>query len=221
MKTIDPSFTIEKHMSRVQAYLKHMHEICLSFNFYFSVIPTTWFWRNRFRLSKLIVDGSIALAEELENELSVIAPSFERWRSGSQQKILIVRTIVSLNIEERAQLTVKDIRRELKNKVSADRISSALKHGVELGMVDVEKQGRTFYYTITEKCADEVGDRAYCMLRNKKVREMSKAINMYEMLLEQTALTAAEEKAGKMTFSDHQGILERIFWGDKGRRGRK
>ena len=217
---MDASFTLEKQMSRLKAYLSHIHDICRRLNLYFSVTPTAWYWRNRFRISKLFLDSSIALAEPLDPQLG-LALNYEKWRSGSQQKMQIVRTIVSLNIEVRAFLTIKDIRYALGDKISADRIISALNHGIELGLVELEKEGRKNFYKITDKCADEVAERSYVMARHPAVIEQAKIVRMYDNLLDQTEMTATEEKRGKMTFSDHQSLLERIYWGDKGRRGRR
>jgi len=215
--------SIDQHIIGMKAYLARMQSICKFLEIRFTVNPTLWFWRNRMRANKLMLRGAAVLNQPTtgESDNFKIGPLIKKWASGTQQKHMIVRKICEMAIDGRRAISASEVHMELQGRsqatASLDRIRSAFSHAVEMGLFRKAKSGHGDLYTITKICLIELSERTHCKYTNNDFLEMCRFAVAYDEMRKQAEATGEDEKMGKVYESDHQTLVERIFFGDEGR----
>ena len=215
-------FTFETHTELFKAYMDRMRAICKTINTRFSVLPLAWFWRHRFRAMLFVLKGVEILASKPGTNDVPIGPHIAKWREGSPQKTIIARSCLVLSIESRQPITVSQVEIYLENieqTCSRSQIRATLQDGVDTGIYkEVKGSGSSgTRFALTKTAVHEMTDRTFVKMQNPQLVEMARFVVAFDEMRKQSESTFLNESQGKITATDHQGILERLYWGDDGR----
>lgn len=216
-------FTFETHTEVFKAYMDRMRAICKTINTRFSVLPLAWFWRHRFRAMLLVLKGAEILASKPGTFGMPIGPHISKWREGSPQKTIIARSCLVLSIESRQPITVSQVEIYLENidqSCSRSQIRATLQDGVDTGIYqEVKGSGSAgTRFALTKTAVHEMTDRTFVKMQDPQFVELARFTVAFDEMRRQSESTFINESQGKITATDHQGILERLYWGDAGRK---
>lgn len=209
----------EEHEELFKGYMERMRGICKFLGIRFSVIPLAWFWRHRFRaivLTLRAVDKALHHPSTGDFE---IGEKIQLWRKGSYQKHMITRACLTVSLETRNPITLSNVESFMDGAASRENIRAALNHGVDCGIYDkTEQRSKSTKYTLTLSAVREMTERAFCKLTSAELIEWAKFVVAFDEMRRQSHQTYVDEEKGLVNKTDHQGLLEAIFWGPEGRR---
>jgi len=216
-KKNEKEFTVQDQIDGMSRYLDRMKDICKFLNRRFTVHPTTYFWRNRYKATQLLLQASDALHIDPGSDDFPIGPTIKEWRKGTEQKKRIVRKTLDTAMTARGVVTAAQVEVALNGTAVRTSILKVLNEGVDLEVLIRKKVGENITYKVTKKVSEEMSERAYVKLLHPAFLEAARFAIALEQIEISAAQTGIAEKNGSQLPSDHQSIIERLYWGDGGR----
>jgi hypothetical protein len=216
-KKNEKKFTVQDQIDGMRRYLDRMRDICKFLNRRFTVHPTTFFWRNRFQATQLLLQASDALHTDPGADDFPIGPTIKEWRRGTEQRKRIVRKTLDTAMTARGIVTAAAVEVALNGTAVRTSILKVLNEGVALGVLTRKKDGETITYKVTKKCTEEMNERAYVKLLHPSFLAAARFAIALEQIETSAMQTGIAEKNGSQLPNDHQSIIERLYWGDDGR----
>ena len=216
----DTELTDEQHKDSARGWFGKMRKTSQAIGARFSVIPSSWFWRHRIRAIQLITNMQLAMSVELGRGDNPIGPTMAEWRRGTNNRRIIITTIVNLITTSRLPITraMCEAHCDLHEiSVRADTIRETLKDGIGLGLLEQIGSGPKASYRPTKLLIEEQALRTHARLMSDQWQEAARFGIAYKTMIDEGHLTHADEQTGKVVSTDHQSYLERLFWGDEGR----
>ena len=210
-------FSIEDQIQGMTSYLNRMRELCRYMKIRFTVQPTAYFWRNRFQATQLLLQGSDVLHTDPGDESFIVGATLKKWRTGTEQKKRICRKILETALATRGAVNSASIEVALNGDAKRSSILKVLNDAVELGLFTKHENGGLTQYRITKLAVEEAAERAYCKLLDPRFLEMCHYAVALSGIHQAAVKTGINERSGKLLPSDHQGLIERLYWGDDGR----
>lgn len=214
----------ERQEIGMRDWFDKVRETCSIIGKRFSVIPSQYFWRHRIRAIQLITQMQLSLSYELGDINDPIGPTFSKWRKLNNNRKLIVTAIVNLLATSRQPITTSMCEAHCamhQITVKVDTIRDAINDGIELGLLHRIGAGSSSSYVATQLLIEEQSLRTHARILSDEFQAMARFAIAYRTMLDEAAMTYEHEKTGAVVPTDHQSFLERLYWGDNGRRNKE
>ncbi len=212
--------TDKQHKAAMLGWFDKMRATSKACGTRFSVIPSTWFWRQRIRAIQLITQMQLSLSVEVGEGPNPIGPTMTQWRKGTNNRKILTTVIVNLITSSRMPITRSMVQTHCDTNevpVRSDTIRETLKDGIDLGLLVQTGAGSKASYRPTKLLIEEQALRTHARMISDKWQEAARFGIAYKTMIDESQMTHANEQNGKVVSTDHQSYLERAYWGDEGR----
>jgi hypothetical protein len=169
----------------------------------FDPIIHTILFRHRRRINLLIAEASIALNQQIP-----VGPEVHRWRHSTLQTPEITRHITkALSYEQ--SVTVSEV--EIASNASRESVRKCLKHGVELGLLTQEMDGKREVFKLSELLVDQLQNRGTFKIWDKRLYELSRFVCAMHDIRNVRNETLALEKRSSTLEDPWPTLQEEIF----------
>lgn len=210
----------KQHIDAIRTWLGKVHATSKACGVRFSVLPSSWFWRQRIRAIQLITGMQLSMSLEVGDGPNPIGPTMTQWRKGTNNRKILTTVIVNLITSSRMPITRSMVQTHCDTNevpVRSDTIRETLKDGIDLGLLVQTGAGSKASYRPTKLLIEEQALRTHARMISDKWQEAARFGIAYKTMIDESQMTHANEQNGKVVSTDHQSFLERVYWGDEGR----